>query len=83
MTATVLAFPLARRFDYIRRQARWYCDQNHRSAEANLYHQMQVQRDTLLAKGVDGEAVEREVRALEVAIRNETRRLIFEPQVGA
>lgn len=81
--AEVLAFPLARRRGFIRRQAAWYCEQGQRAAESNLQYQMMVQRDALLNKGVDPASVEAGVRALEQAIRDECLRLTFSPQVGA
>lgn len=80
--AEVLAFPLARRRDLVRRQAEWFCGQSHRAAEANIFRQLQVQRNTLLAKGVDPVTVEREVRALESAVRAEVWRLVLTPEVG-
>ena len=77
--AQVLAFPLARRRDLIRRQASFYADQSPRAAETNLTRQLQVQADTLLRKGVSPEVVKAEVAALQGAIRAEVWRLVLAP----
>lgn len=77
MAASVIPFPLARRRRLIRRQAAFFAGQSRRSAEGNLAHQLEIQRRTLLAKGVAAEQVEPEVRALELAIRAEAARLIL------
>jgi len=67
--AEVLPFPLSRRRDLIARQARRFVEQQHAAAEANLAHQMRVQRDVLLRKGVEPSRVNAECLALERAIR--------------
>ena len=77
--AQVLPFPLVRRRDLIRRQARFYADQAPRAAEKNLGHQLQVQADALLRKGVEPEAVQAQVEALQGAIRAEVWRLVLTP----
>lgn len=83
MSAKVIAFPLSRRRDLIRRQAVWFARQTARAAEANLFHHLQVQRDALLSKGVDAAEVEREARALEGEIRAEVWRLVITPEASA
>lgn len=72
--AKVIPFPLARRRDLIERQAAWFCEQNHRAAEASLRRQLQIQRETLLRKGVDPERVEQQCREMEDAVRVAARR---------
>jgi len=78
MPAEILAFPLARRAGFIRNQAARYLDLTPRGAESNLDHQLGLQRQTLLRKEIDPVVVEREVHALEQAIRNELVRVRFE-----
>jgi hypothetical protein len=82
MSADVVPFPLARRRDLIQRQAAWFCDQGERAAESNLWRLLQVQRDALLRRGVDPPVVEREVQALEAAIRAAATRLVYAPRPG-
>ena len=69
--ATVLAFPLARRGRFIRKQASWLAGMSDRGLERTLWSQLQLQRDALLNKGVDPRTVDVEVGALERAIRAE------------
>lgn len=71
--AQVLPFPLTRRRDLIRRQARFYADQAPRAAEKNLAHQLKVQGEALIRKGVEPATAQDEVRSLELAIRAEVR----------
>ena len=77
--AQVLPFPLTRRRDLIRRQARFYADQAPRAAEKNLAHQLKVQGEALIRKGVEPEAVQAQVEALQGAIRAEVWRLVLTP----
>ena len=69
--ADVVAFPLARRRDFIRRQARYLATQGPHAAEQNLAYQLRKQRETLLSKGITTLDVEAQVQALEMAIRLE------------
>ena len=81
--ANILAFPLPRRRDLIRRQAAWFVGQGHAAAEANLHRQLERQGEALRKRGVDPVQVAAEVRALSSAIRAEVRRLVMTPEVGA
>lgn len=81
--AEVIAFPLARRRDLVRRQATWFVDQSHDAAEANLARQLERQRDILTRKGADPVRLDQEIRELESAIRAEVWRLVLTPEVGA
>jgi len=80
--AEVIPFPPSRRRDFIRRQAEWFLDQGARSAEANLHHQVQVQRETMLRRGIDPVRVDRECSELRAAIRGEVWRLVLTPEAG-
>ena len=71
--AQVLPFPLVRRRNLIRRQARFYADQAPQAAEKNLAHQLKVQGEALVRKGVAPDVADAEVRSLERAIRCEVR----------
>ncbi len=81
--AEILAFPPARRLGFVRRQAAWFVEQSHEAAEANLARQLDLQRETLLRKGVDAGRLAAEIRDLESAIRSEVWRLVLTPEVGA
>ncbi len=71
MEGDVIPFPLARRRDYVRRQADWLAQQSEVAAERNLSRQLAQQRETLLRRGVDHASADAEVAALEKAIRAE------------
>lgn len=77
--AEVLAFPPCRRRDLIRRQAHWYAEQAPHAAERNLDQQINLQRETLIKKGVDPVSAERATEALRGAIRAEVWRNIMTP----
>lgn len=80
--AEILPFPLARRRDYVRRQAAWFLKQDERAGERNLQHQLDVQRQTMRRRGVSPDAIEREIGALEGVIRAEVWRRVLAPEVG-
>ena len=75
MTATVLPFPLARRRAYVLRQAAQIARCSPQGAAGYLRNQMAVQRDSLLCKGIDADAVDQALRDAERAIRSEAFRL--------
>lgn len=83
MHAQVLPFPLARRRDLVDRQAHWFVAQSHRAAERNLKRQLELQRQTLLRRGVATERADREVELLRAAISAEVRRHLFAPEAKA
>lgn len=68
--AEMLAFPLNRRVGLIRRQAALYNAYATKGAERNLAYQLEIQRNSLLGKGLPSELVEAEVTALETIIRS-------------
>jgi hypothetical protein len=49
------------------------------TAERHLAHQITIQVDTMRKRGVDEELIERERRALEVAIRATLWRMVLSP----
>jgi hypothetical protein len=80
--AEVLPFPLNRRKDLIERQANRFLDLGPRSCETTLAAQLHIQREALLRKGVEPNAVERQVQALEGAVRARVWALVLTPEVG-
>ena len=78
-SAVILAFPQAKRTAFIRKQALWFLDQVAHAAEANLQHQVRLQRNTMLRRGVDPASVDRECAELMSAIRGEVWRLVLTP----
>lgn len=68
-TAEVVPFPLARRRSFIERHARIIAGMRREAGERYLQRQLLIQFDTLERKGVDCGVIEREVQALQSAIR--------------
>lgn len=71
MQAVVLAFPLARRMGYLRRQSSYVQSISLEAGARHIARQIDLQRQCLLAKGVSGPAVEAELRSLEIALRSQ------------
>ncbi|WP_283806088.1 DUF6074 family protein [Bradyrhizobium sp. LTSP849] len=69
MTARIFAFPPSRRQDYIRRQARMIASMNAVSGERYLSRQIEQQRGIMIGRGIAPQTVQRELKALERAIR--------------
>ncbi len=67
--AEVLPFPLTRRRSFVRRQAAWLSSMDSKGAAHTLVHQLRVQRDALVRKGVEPKRADAECRDLEAAIR--------------
>jgi hypothetical protein len=71
VTATVLPFPIARRVAFIRKQADQSACLNPSASERYLEYQLQVQRDAMRRRGVAEGLVDRELKCMEAAIRQE------------
>ena len=69
MQALVVAFPLAKRAAYLRRQSHYVRSISREAGERHIARQIEMQRQCLLSKGVASQAVECEVRTLEAALR--------------
>lgn len=82
MTAQIIAFPLARRRAFIVRQAGSMAIRSVELAEGYLAQQLRLQADAMLRKGIPPETVDREVGALERAIRAELSNQIHHTQGG-
>jgi hypothetical protein len=69
MIARIVPFPSVRRVAFVRRQARSTLQRSPAEAERYIQLAIQRQRDVLAKKGVTSDLLERDVRALEAAIR--------------
>jgi hypothetical protein len=78
-SATILAFPLACRRRYVRRQAEVIANLKPIAGENYLSRQLTTQWDALERRGVACVQIEREIKALEQAIRAELWRAILTP----
>ena len=78
-SATILAFPPARRRHYVRRQAEVIANLKPDAGEQYLMRQLTAQWDVLERRGVACEQIEAEIRALGQAIRAELWRAILMP----
>jgi hypothetical protein len=79
--AQVLPFPTSRRCAFIERQAQCAAALNPEACERHINRQLQVQRDTMLRKGVSAARVERELKSMEAAIRAALWRSVLTPEV--
>lgn len=70
MTAKVIPFPLARRSEFVLRQANSMAMRSPVLAEKYLSQQMRLQAETLDRRGIPAEVVAREVASMERAIRS-------------
>jgi hypothetical protein len=66
---SVIPFPLARRRAFIDRHARLISTMRPKAGERHLDRQLSIQAENLDRKGIPSEIIEREVAALETAIR--------------
>lgn len=83
MAAEVVPFPLARRVAFIRKQASSMAARSCGLAEKYLALQMRIQASALSSRGVDAQAVAREVEAMERAIRVELTAMLAKQKGGA
>jgi uncharacterized protein DUF6074 len=69
MTAEVLPFPLARRLDFIERQATRALELKPSSGQRHIEIQLQMQADAMRRRGVAETLITRELASMEAAIR--------------
>jgi hypothetical protein len=69
MTTSVIPFPAARRVGQIRKIAWMMAAYRPAGAEAALKARLDATRSAMLRRGIPADAVEREIRSLELAIR--------------
>jgi flagellar motility protein MotE (MotC chaperone) len=75
--SNIIPFPRTRDRAFVLRHAYRAWELNHRAAEKHISVQIDVQRSTMLRRGVDIDVVEQQCRALENAIRAELWRLVM------
>lgn len=75
--AEVLPFPISKRRPFIEKQARWFAEQQHETAERQLAAQLNLQRQTMLKRGVASDLVDAEIVAAEGAIRATVWRILL------
>lgn len=75
--AAVVPFPAARRRAFIRKHAARMVELPHGTAQKHLLHQLDVQRRTMLRRGISADVAERECALLQAAILAELQRLSF------
>jgi len=76
MGAEIIPFPLARRRAFIQRHAARIAEASATTARKLLAHSVQVQVDTMRRRGIGVDAIAREAKALEAALRYEQWRLV-------
>ena len=79
--AKIILFPLARQWPLVSKLARQMAGQMPARAEKTLRAELQRRIDALHRQGLSDQAVEREVRALESAVRSELWRLVLLPDL--
>ena len=80
-TAKIIPFPLARRVSMIERQARYVAELNPDAGDRHIKHQLKIQRDIMLRKGVAEEIIESELKAMDRAVRCALWRAVITPGV--
>jgi hypothetical protein len=78
-SATILAFPIARRGDQVRALASQMAKRPAAQAQKHLAYQLRRRRDVLLRKQLPVAVVQRELRAFEGAVRRALWFLVMEP----
>jgi len=71
MSSDIIPFPIARRRAFIQRQADHTTCLRPDVAERYLEYQLQVQRDAMRRRGVTEDLIARELKCMELAIRQE------------
>ena len=74
--AIIVPFPLTRRIGQIRKQAQYMACQSPDTAERYLERFLDIQRETLMKRGIDAEVIAQQCRHMEVAIRCQLMRVL-------
>ncbi len=69
MSAKIVPFPLAKRYQMIARQARYAAELSADAAERHIAHQLRLQANAMRRKGVDPDLIQHELKSMESAIR--------------
>lgn len=75
--AGVVPFPAVRRLAFVRKHAARMAELPDTTAQKHLLHQLDVQRRTMLRRGISPDVAERECALLQAAILAELQRLWF------
>jgi hypothetical protein len=75
--AEILPFPVTKRAEFIARQAAYAASLRKESGEAHIRRQLDTQRQVMHRRGIAPALIDREVRALENAIRAALWREVF------
>ena len=78
----VYQFPRTRDRHFVCRHAQLMARYNEKAAEKHLTVQLDVQRRTMLKRGIDPALAEQHIQALELAIRAELWRRLLAPAPG-
>ena len=73
----VIPFPLAQRRAFIERQAKRAASLKADACERHIAVQIEIQRETMLRRGVDEEILQRELVRMEASIRKALVEIIF------
>jgi hypothetical protein len=73
----VVPFPLSKRRSFIARQAKRAAALNAAACERHIALQIEIQRDTLLRRGVEENILRRELKGMEASIRAALWEIIF------
>jgi hypothetical protein len=79
MTGLVLPFPRVRDRAFVRRHAALMASYSANAAEKHLSTQLDLQRRTMVRRGIDPSSIHEQVKALEAAIRAELWRTVLTP----
>ena len=69
MTATILPFPILRRYGFVQKQAAHAAGMNPDAGVRYIEYQIQVQRDAMRRRGIAEDLIARELKLMEAAIR--------------
>ena len=75
----VLSFPRVRHRPFVAKHAANVAEMSEAAGERYLGQQLDVQRQTMLRRGIAPDLVEREVKALELGIRAALWRMVLTP----
>ena len=82
-SAEIIPYPIVRRTAFIRRHAARMADLRESTAEKHLRTQLDLQRKTMLKRGIPAPEIDRQIQSAEAAIRAELWRLVIVGDGGA
>jgi len=75
--AEILPFPVAKRVEFVAKQAAYAASLRRESGEAYLIRQVETQREVMQRRGIAPSLIERELRSFENAVRAALWREVF------